>query len=111
MLSKKKRNIKYYKNRTTAKRSKLSEIEPDTNVETLKHLVVEKPQTKQCENETIIVYDDSSKFFSGYFLINQLSFLFIDSSITTSSNSNNLFIESRTAGPLVSPSNITRELP
>ncbi|CAF1337919.1 unnamed protein product [Rotaria sp. Silwood1] len=91
LLSKKKRNIKYYKNHPTAKRSKLSEIEPDTNVEAFGQLTVEKPQTKQCKNETIIVSGDSN------------------TSITTSSNSNNLFIESRTTGPLVSPSNIIQQ--
>ncbi|CAF4378090.1 unnamed protein product, partial [Rotaria sp. Silwood2] len=91
LLSKKKRNMKYYKNHPTAKRSKLSVIEPDTNVETCGQLAVEKPQTKKCENETIIVSGDSN------------------TSITTLSNSNNLFIESRTTEALVSPSNIIQQ--
>ncbi|CAF4378819.1 unnamed protein product, partial [Rotaria sordida] len=38
-----------------------------------------------------------------------IAFFLIDMSITTSSNSNNVLIESGTTGPLVSPSNIIQQ--
>ncbi|CAF1552549.1 unnamed protein product, partial [Rotaria sordida] len=50
--------MKYYKNHPPPKRSKLSTIEPNTNVEACEQLVIERPQTEECENETVIISCD-----------------------------------------------------
>lgn len=51
MLSRKKRNIKYYKNHPTSKRPRLSTIEPNSNVEAGEPSIIEKPSDEGCENE------------------------------------------------------------
>ncbi|CAF1344301.1 unnamed protein product [Rotaria magnacalcarata] len=92
MLSRKKRNIKYYKSHPTSKRPKLSTIEPNTNVEAGEQCPDESSKNKEREQEIVIVSSDR-KIFIG-----------------TSSNSNHLLNESRATGPFVSTSNITQQL-
>ncbi|CAF1681825.1 unnamed protein product, partial [Rotaria magnacalcarata] len=91
-LSRKKRNIKYYKTHPTSKRPKLSTIEPNTNVEAGEQCVDESSKDKEREQEIVIVSSDRNI------------------SIGTSSNSNHLLNESRATGTFVPPSNITQQL-
>ncbi|CAF3818070.1 unnamed protein product [Rotaria sordida] len=64
--------MKYYKNHPPPKRSKLSTIEPNTNVEACEQLVIERPQTEECENETVIISCDKRPLVSPSNIIREL---------------------------------------
>ena len=52
MVSRKKRDIKYYKNHLPPKRPRLSTVELNTNAESGELLTTERPQGREHERET-----------------------------------------------------------